>query len=79
MYGSKSKIPSKNLVRQLCAKVFNSGVKGLREFLSDICIFHSSYVVLVHEEETNKSAERDRHCMCSAKTGKLASRRVHRD
>jgi hypothetical protein len=29
MHDSRSKIPSKNLVRQRCAKRFNSGVKGL--------------------------------------------------
>jgi hypothetical protein len=36
-------------------------------------------VVLKHQEETNNSAERDRHCMFSAKTGTFAARRVRRD
>jgi hypothetical protein len=30
MHGSRNKIPSKNLVRQRCTEVFNSGFKGLK-------------------------------------------------
>jgi hypothetical protein len=38
MQGSKSKISSKNLIREHCAEGFNSGVEGLRTRITNLGI-----------------------------------------
>jgi hypothetical protein len=43
MYGSRSKTPVKNLVRQRCAEGFNSGVKRLMWGTSALLIVHGVY------------------------------------
>jgi hypothetical protein len=47
MHGSRSKIPSKNLIRQRCAERFDSGAKGLNYILSH-CLTPEQYVFREH-------------------------------
>jgi hypothetical protein len=48
MHGSRSKIPSKNLVRQRCAEGFNSGIEGLILMFSKPTLDDDWMLILSH-------------------------------